>query len=50
MATGRLGRRSLEFRGLPGGIYAVRAVLKGANGVLALAHQEVNVVGSVPER
>ena len=41
----------LEFRGLPGGIYAVRAVLKGANGgVLALARQEINVVGSAQER
>ena len=40
----------LEFRGLPGGIYAVRAVLKGANGVLALARQEVNIVGSPQER
>jgi hypothetical protein len=34
-----------EFRGLPGGTYAVRAVLKGANdGVLARAHQEFNVI------
>ena len=41
----------LEFRGLPGGIYAVRAVLKGANGgVLALARQVINVVGSAQER
>jgi hypothetical protein len=40
-----------EFRGLPGGIYAVRAVLKGANGgVLALARQVINVVGSAQER
>jgi len=36
-----------EFHGLPGGTYAVRAVLKGANdGVLARARQEVNVVAS----
>ena len=41
----------LEFHGLPGGIYAVRAVLKGANGgVLALARQVINVVGSAQER
>jgi hypothetical protein len=40
----------LEFRGLPGGVYAVRAVLKGASGVLALARQEVNVVGGLQER
>jgi hypothetical protein len=38
-----------EFRGLPGGTYAVRAVLKGANdGVLAWAHQEFNVIA--PDR
>jgi hypothetical protein len=40
----------LEFRDLPGGIYAVRGVLKGANGVLAMARQEVNIVGSPQER
>jgi hypothetical protein len=33
-----------EFRGLPGGRYTVAAVLKGTNEVLALTHQEVNVV------
>ena len=40
----------LEFRGLPGGDYAVRAVLKGASGVLANARQEVHVVEGVQER
>jgi hypothetical protein len=40
----------LEFRGLPGGDYAVRAVLKGAGGVLANARQEVHVVEGVQER
>jgi hypothetical protein len=36
-----------ELRGLPGGTYAVHAVLKGANdGVLARANQEIHVVSS----
>jgi hypothetical protein len=35
-----------EFRGLPGGRYTVAAVLKGTSEVLALAHQEINVVES----
>jgi hypothetical protein len=40
-----------EFHGLPGGTYAVHAVLKGANdGVLARVHQEVHVVASGAER
>jgi hypothetical protein len=40
-----------EFRGLPGGMYAVRAVLKGANDQqLALAQQEIHVVAGAFER
>jgi hypothetical protein len=41
----------LEFRSLPGGVYTVRAVLKGANDqALAQTRQEINVVSSAIER
>jgi len=43
--------RSLAFRSLPGGVYSVRAVLKGANDEpLAHTQQEINVVSSAVER
>ena len=43
--------RSVAFRSLPGGIYSVRAVLKGANDEpLAQTHQKINVVSSSVER
>jgi hypothetical protein len=40
-----------QFRGLPGGIYTVSAVLKGANDEpIALTRREVNVVASSLDR
>jgi hypothetical protein len=43
--------RSLAFRSLPGGIYSVRAVLKGANDEwFAQTRQEINVVSGAVER
>ena len=41
----------LAFRSLPGGVYTVRAVLKGANDEsLAQTRQEINVVSSAIDR
>jgi hypothetical protein len=41
----------LAFRSLPGGVYSVRAVLKGANDEqLAQTRQEVSVVASALDR
>jgi hypothetical protein len=41
----------LAFRGLPGGVYTVRAVLKGAKEEqLAETRQEINVVSSALDR
>ena len=40
-----------EFRSLPGGLYTVRAVLKGVNEeALASTHQEINIVASAYAR
>jgi hypothetical protein len=41
----------LAFRGLPGGVYSVRAVLKGANDEeLAQTRQEISVVSRAIDR
>lgn len=41
----------MSFRSLPGGVYIVRAVLKGANEqLLAQTRQEISVVPSARER
>jgi hypothetical protein len=41
----------MSFRSLPGGVYTVRAVLKGANErLLAQTHREVSVVSSGRDR
>jgi hypothetical protein len=50
---GRSAPRTTQvaLRGLPGGIYQVRVILKGANDrQLAAARQQVNIVSSVSER